>query len=331
MSVEKILNAWKKKDFKPIYWLEGEEDYYIDLLIKYAEHQILSESEASFNLSIFYGKDADWTEVINACKRYPMFAERQVVLLKEAQQMTSLEKLDSYVESPLSSTIFIVGYKGKGDKRTKLYKLLGKNAEIFNSPKIREDKVHEWIANLVHSKGFTIDTKAVSLIEEHIGNDLSRIENEIEKISVNLKGKKVIDENDIEKFIGISKEYNIFELQAAIAKKDLAKAVKIITYFESNPKAVPIQLALPALYSFFSKVYAVYGLGNASESTLRPLFYNNPISLKQAQETMKNYGYSGVEKIILLLNHYNLKGIGVGDSGTSGASLMKEMAVKMIL
>ena len=332
MSAEKILGAWKKKDFKAVYWLEGEEDYYIDQLMNYAENHILPESEASFNLTVFYGKDADWAAVINACKRYPMFAERQVVLLKEAQQLSNIEKLESYIEHPLSSTIFVVGYKGKTlDKRTKLYKLLGKNAEVLNSAKIRDEKIQEWIADHVNTKGFTMGPKAVSLLAEHIGNDLSRISNEIDKLAINLDGRKNIDEDDIEKYIGISKEYNVFELQAAIARKDLAKAMQIINYFESNPKAGPIQMALPALYSHISKVYAVYGMNDQSDGALKPFFYFNPNSLKQAREMMKNYGYTGTEQLLLLLHQYNMKSLGVGDSGTESASLMKEMVVKMML
>ncbi len=332
MSAEKILSSWKKNSFKPVYWLEGEEEYYIDMVMNYAEHHILPESEAAFNLTVFYGKDAEWSAIINACRRYPMFAERQVVLLKEAQHMKEIDKLESYIESPLASTIFVIGYKGKGlDKRTRLYKTVTKNAELFNAAKIKEEKINEWIAEFVKSKGYSIKPKAVSLLEEHIGNDLNRIVNEIEKLSVNLKGKKEIDEDDIEKYIGISKEYNVFELQAAIAKKDLAKAIQIISYFESNPKASPIQMALPALYSHFSKVYAVYGMNDKSDNALKPFFYYNPNSLKQAHEMMKNYGYAGIEKLILLLHQYNLKGVGVSDSGTSSASLLKEMVVKMII
>ena len=332
MSAEKIISGWKKKDFKTLYWFDGEEDYYIDMLMNYAEHKLLSEAEAEFNLTVFYGRDADWAAVINACKRYPMFAERQVVLLKEAQHMKDIEKLESYVESPLASTIFVVGYKTKTlDKRTKLYKLLSKNAEMFTAAKIKEDKIHDWITELLKTKGFSMQPKAISLLEEHIGNDLSRIANEIDKLSLNLMDKKNIDEDDIEKYIGISKEYNVFELLAAISKKDMAKALKITNYFESNPKAVPIQMALPALYSHFSKVYAVYGMNDKSDTALKPFFYYNPNSLKQAHDMMKNYGYSGMEKLLLLLHQYNLKGVGVGDTGTSGASLMKEMVVKMMV
>ncbi|HMJ48608.1 MAG TPA: DNA polymerase III subunit delta [Ferruginibacter sp.] len=332
MSAEKILGSWKKKEFKPVYWLEGEEEYYIDQVMNYAEHDIIPESEAAFNLTIFYGKDAAWASVLNACQRYPMFAEKQVVLLKEAQQMKEIEKLESYISAPLASTIFVVAYKGKTlDKRTKLYKLLQSNAEVYNAIKIKDAKVQEWIAELCKSKGYTIQSKAIALLEEHIGNDLTRIANEVDKLSVNLKGKKVIDEDDIECYIGISKEYNVFELQAAIAKKDLAKAIKILNYFESNPKAAPIQMALPALYAHFSKVYAAFGMNDKSDAALKPLFYFNPVSLTQGKEVMKNYGYEGVEKLLLLLHHYNLKSVGVGDRGTAGASLMKEMVVKMMM
>ncbi len=331
MSAEKIIGEWKKKKFKPLYWLEGEEDYYIDMIVDYAEHHILDEAEAGFNLTVFYGRDAEWTAVVNACRRYPMFAERQVVLLKEAQHMKEIEKLESYVESPLSSTIFVVGYKTKTlDKRTKLSKLLKQHAEVFVSDKLKDFKINEWIREMVMSKGYTISSKAVVLLEEHIGNDLSRMANEIDKLSVNLKGRTEITDDDIEKFIGISKEYNVFELQAAIAKKDLAKAITIIKYFEGNPKAAPIQLVLPALYSNFSKVYTVFGMADKSEAALKPHFYFNATAVKNALDTIRNYGYEGIERILLLLHHYNLKSIGVGDTGTSDASLLREMVVKMI-
>jgi DNA polymerase-3 subunit delta len=331
MSAEKIIGDWQKKIFKPIYWLEGEEDYYIDLVMEFAEHKILNESEAGFNLTVFYGKDADWVAVVNACRRYPMFAERQVVLLKEAQQMKDLEKLEGYIEKPLSSTIFVASHKGKTfDKRKTFYKHLKSSAEIFNSEKVKEYKLQEWIAVFIKSQGYTINAKAINLLDEHIGNDLSRIANEVEKLSVNLKGKKEITEDDIEKYIGISKEYNVFELQDAIAKKNLAKAITIIQYFEGNPKAGPIQMVLPALYSTFSRIYSVFGMPDKTEAGLKPHFFFNAVAVRNALDTIKNYKYEGIERILLLLHHYNLKGIGLGSSGTSDASLMKEMVVKMM-
>jgi DNA polymerase-3 subunit delta len=331
MSAEKIIGDWKKKLFKPVYWLEGEEDYYIDLLMNYAEHKILPESEAGFNRSVFYGKDANWSDVVNACMRYPMFAEKQVVLLKEAQQMKDLEKLENYIKNPLASTIFIISHKEKTiNKTTKLGKFIKKECELFTSEKIRDYKLVEWVADYLKSQNFTMSSKAIQLLTEHLGSDLSRIVNELEKLTLNLGDRKNITEDDIEKFVGISKEYNAFELQAAMSKKDLVKAIQIIQYFESNPKAAPIQLVLPALYGFFSKLYIIFGMADKSEAALRPLFYNNPYAVKEAMATAKMYGYEGVERSLLLLHEYNLKSVGVNSTGTSDASLLKEMVVKMM-
>src|SRR5436190_19040215 len=186
MSAEKILGDWKKKLFKPVYWLEGEENYYIDLVMNYAEHKLLPESEAGFNLSVFYGKDASWNDVVNACMRYPMFAERQVVLLKEAQQMRDIDKLDPYIEHPLSSTVFVVSYKEKTlDKRTKLYKTIKKDGEVFTSEKVKEYKMVDWVTDYMQQQGVVMGQKAIILLVDFVGNDLGRLTNEIEKITVN--------------------------------------------------------------------------------------------------------------------------------------------------
>lgn len=331
MSAEKIIKDWKNKLYKPIYWLEGEEDYYIDVVMNYAEHKILNESEAGFNLTIFYGKDAAWADVVNACRRYPMFAEKQVVLLKEAQQMRDIDKLEPYIESPLVSTIFVVSYKEKKlDGRSRMAKLLKEKHELLTTKKMYESDLPGWTNDLVKSKGLTIDQKALVLLVEHIGNDLNRINNEIEKISVNLGEKKQITEDDIEKYVGVSKEYNVFELQNAIGKKDLPKAVKIIQYFEGNPKAGPIQMILPTLYSFFSKVYMLNGVGTYDEKAAAAATGINPYFMKDYMNAARIYSYEGVEKALLLLEEYNLKSVGVNDVGTDDASLMKEMVVRLM-
>lgn len=332
MSAEKILGEWKKKTFKPVYWLEGDEEYFIDQVVHYAEHKILSEAEAGFNLTVFYGRDTNWADVINACRRYPMFSERQVVLLKEAQHMKEIDKLEAYVDKPLSSTIFVVAYKEKKvDGRSKLAKLLKEKAVMLTTKKMYDNQLPEWTNELVQSKGYSISQKALALLVDHIGNDLNRINNEVEKLLVNLGTRKSISEDDIENYVGVSKEYNIFELQDAFARKDLAKAMRIIQYFESNPKAAPIQLVLPTVYNFFSKVYHVTGMSDQSENALRGLFYNNPFAVKQALETMRKYGFDGLEKTVLLLHEYNLKSLGVNDAGTEDASLLKELAAKIMM
>lgn len=331
MSVEKILADWKKSKFKPVYWLEGEEEYYIDKLVQYAEHQILSDAEAGFNLTIFYGKDADWTAVINACRRYPMFAERQVVLLKEAQQMRDIDKLEAYIEKPLASTVFVVSYKEKKvDGRSKLAKLLKEKAELFTTKKMYENQLPDWTSELVRSKGYTISQKALLLLVDHIGNDLSRIDNEVDKLLVNLAGRNNITEDDIEKYVGVSKEYNVFELQDAFAKKDKVKAIRIIQYFESNPKAAPIQLILPSLYNFFSKAYMVFGQSASDEKSVAAAIGVNPYFVKDYLAAARNYSYAGIEQGLLLLHSYNLKSVGVGSAGTEDGALLKELAVKIM-
>lgn len=332
MSVDKILNEWKRHQFKPVYWLEGEEEYYINKLMEYAEHRILPESERGFNLTVFYGKDADWPTVMNTCCRYPMFGERQIVLLKEAQQMRDIDKLEPYIQKPLSSTVFIVAYKEKKiDGRSKLAKLLKDKAVLLTTKKMYDNQLPEWANDLVKSKGYTISPKALALLVDHVGNDLSRIDNEIEKMLVNLSARNHITEDDIERYVGISKEYNVFELQDALARKDISKALRIIQYFESNPKAAPIQLILPALYNFFSKTYMIFGQSGADEKTIASSLGVSPFFVKDYMLTAKNYTYTGVESALILLHQYNLKSIGINNIATEDASLLKEMLIKMIL
>ena len=331
MSAEKIIADWKKGNFKPIYWLEGDEPFFIDQVVHYAEHKILSESEASFNLSIFYGKDADWSSVVNACMRYPMFANKQVVILKEAQQMRDIEKLESYIDNPLASTIFVVSFKEKKvDGRSKLAKTLKSKGEMLTTKKMYDSQLPEWVNQMVASHKLTIAPKALHLLVDHIGNDLSRLQNEVEKLAVNLAGRKNITEDDIEKYIGVSKDFNVFELQDALGKRDLAKTIRIIHYFEANPKAAPIQMILPALYNYFSKVFMLYSLPNITEQSAAAALGVNPFFVKEYIATARRYDYEGIEKVLLLLHQYNLRSIGVHDAGTSDAGLLKELAVKMI-
>ncbi len=331
MSVDKIINEWKKKSFKPVYWLEGEEEFFIDKVIDYAEKNILSESEASFNLSVFYGKDANWADIINACKRYPMFAERQVVLLKEAQQMRDVEKLESYIDNPLASTILVVSYKDKKlDARKKFAKLVKEKGVLVTTKKMYEKELPQWTQDLLQSKGLTITPKGMALLVDHIGNDLTRIENEIDKLSVNLGSRTSISEDDIEKYIGVSKDFNVFELQSALASKDLSRCIRIIQYFEANPKAAPIQMILPSLYNFFSKVFMVYGAGSNDERAIATAIGVNPFFVKDYLQAARLYTYPGVEKALLLLHTYNLKSVGVGSANTEDSSLLKEMAVKIM-
>lgn len=331
MTLEKILTDLKKSNYKPVYWLEGEEEFFIDQVIEYAEHNILSESEAAFNLTIFYGRDVSWPDLINACRKYPMFSDLQVVILKEAQAMKEIEKLENYIEKPLHSTLLFVAYKGKKlDGRTKLAKLLKDKAVLLSTKKLYDNELPEWAGNMIKSKGYSITNKALFLLIDHIGNDLSRLNNEVDKLILNLRDRKNITEDDVETFVGISKEFNVFELQQAIAGKDLYKAIRIIQYFEANPKAAPIQLIFPSLYNFFSKVQMIYAVPSRDEKAVAAAIGVHSYFVRDYLQTAMKYSSQEIEKVLLLLHHYNLKGIGINDIGSTDAMLLKEMAVKMI-
>ncbi|MBX2931073.1 MAG: DNA polymerase III subunit delta [Chitinophagaceae bacterium] len=330
MAADKIIATWKKGNFLPIYWLEGDEPYFIDKVINYAEHHILKEEEAAFNLSIFYGRDANWADIVNACKRYPMFAEKQVVLLKEAQHLKDIAKLESYINTPLTSTIFVVGYKGKIDGRTKFAQTIKAKGEVLSTKKMNDNDLSFWANNIVTQLGLTITQKALMLLIEHIGNDLSRIENELEKLSVNLKTSKNITEDAIEQFIGISKKYNSFELQKALGRKDFTKAMQIIDYFEKNKDDEPIQRVLATLYSFFSKVYSTFSIGTTDKKTIATTLGIPAFFVDEYIQASHNYGYQGVEKNLLLLYECNLKSVGINNASSDSAALMKELIVKMM-
>ncbi|WP_440133640.1 DNA polymerase III subunit delta, partial [Chitinophaga sancti] len=323
MDYQDIIKDWKQKKFKSLYWLEGEEDFFIDQVTNYAERHLLEESEKGFNLTILYGKETSWSAVINACRRYPMFAERQVVVLKEAQAMKDILKLEAYIDKPLDSTIFVVAHKqGKIDGRSKMAKLIKDRGVLLSTKKMYDNQLAAWVDAYVNSLGRAIAQKAGILLVDHIGNDLSRMANEIEKLLVNLPPDKKIDENDIEKYVGISKEYNVFELQNAIGQKDMGKVMRIIQYFAANPKAGPIQMVLPALYNFFSKMSQIFGV-KGGEKEIAAALGVHPFFVKDYMAAARQYGMEGTEKAILLLHTYNLRSIGINDSGVEDGELMK--------
>lgn len=331
MTVESVLSDLVKKKYKPVYWLEGDEDFFIDKIIDFATTQILSESEVAFNLTIFYGKDTEWTTLFNACRKYPMFSDKQVVIVKEAQEMRGLEKMEAYVEKPLDSTLLFIAYKGKKvDGRTRLAKLLKDKAVFLSTKKLYDSQLPEWTAELINQKGLRANGKALQLLIDHIGNDLNRLNNEIDKLALNLGKNKTITEEAIEKYIGISKDFNVFELQQAIAHGDFYKAMRIVQYFEANPKAAPLQLIFPSLYSFFSKALVVFTVPSRDERGIASTLGVSPHFARDYAHAAQRYGEAGIEKAILLLHRYNLKSLGINDAGTEDMSLLKEMLAKLM-
>jgi DNA polymerase-3 subunit delta len=224
-----------------------------------------------------------------------------------------------------------VSYKEKKlDARKKFAKTIKEKGVLLTTKKMYDSQLPEWTQELVQAKKLTISPKGLTLLVDHIGNDLTRIENEIDKLSINLGKRTHITEDDIEKYIGVSKDFNVFELQSALAAKDLARAIRIIQYFEANPKAAPLQLVLPSLYGFFSKVFMVFGAGSSDEKTVAASIGVNPYFMKDYMLAARLYTYPGVEKVLLLLHQYNLRSVGVGNAAAGDGSLMKEMVVKII-
>jgi len=331
MELEQIISDWEKGNFRPVYWLEGEESYYIDKLTEFAEKKILLEEQIAFNLIVFYGKDARVEDVLNSCKRYPVASDKQVVIIKEAQQMRDIEKIESYLDAPLASTLLLVVYKEKTfDKRKAFGKSLQKKVAVFTTKKLYDNELPQWVSSMVHQKGFEINPKALQILIDHVGNDLQRMENEVVKVSLNLKGRIKISEDDIEDFVGVSKEFNVFELQKAIISRDMAKSLRIINYFGSNPKAGPIQLVLPTLYSFFSKLHIAHSSSVKDERSIASLLGINAFFVKDYILAMQRYNPLEIEKILLILHHYNLKSVGIDRPNVDDAGLMNEMVAKII-
>ena len=337
MTAEDILKDLKNRKFKPLYLLHGEEPYYIDLVGNYVEHQLLSDADKGFNQTVLYGKDTEIMTMLGAAKRYPMMADYQVVLVKEAQDMKwgkddddkkSINPLLNYLENPLPSTILVFCYKyGKFDKRKKTYKAIEKNGLIFESTSLYDNKIPGWIESFTTDKGYRISQQATYMLSEYLGNDLSKIANELEKLMLNVSAGQEITLELVQNNIGISKEYNVFELQTALGKKDVFKVNQIVNYFEANPKANPIVLVLGNLNNFFSKVLAFHYIKDRS-NIARELGVS-PYFVKDYEQAARSYDYGKTMRIISYLREYDLKSKGV-DSNAEDGALLKELMFKIL-
>jgi len=339
MTADDILKDLKNRKFKPLYLLHGDEPYYIDLVSNYVEHKLLSDAEKGFNQTVLYGKDTDVMTVLSAAKRYPMMADYQVVLVKEAQDMKwgrddddkkSINPLLNYLENPLPSTILVFCYKyGKFDKRKKTYKAIEKHGLVFESGTLYDNKIPGWIEGFISGKGYRISQQATMMLSEYLGNDLSKIANELEKLMLNITAGQEITLELVQNNIGISKEYNVFELQTALGKKDVFKVNQIVNYFEANPKANPIVLVLGNLNNFFSKVLAFHYIKDRSQQNLARELGVNPFFVKDYEQAARSYDYGKTMRIISYLREYDLKSKGVESNAEDGA-LMKELMFKIL-
>ncbi len=328
-EVVKIVNDIKAGNIKPIYFLMGEEPYYIDRLSDYIEQNVLTEDEKGFNQSVFYGRDVKIEDIVAAAKRYPMMAERQVIIVKEAQDLVkTIDQLESYAENPMSSTVLVICYKYKTlDKRKKLCKLLEKNGLLYESKKLYENQVGEWIKRVLQGKNFTIEPKAAAMLVEFLGTDLSKINNELEKLQIILPKGTTISAKHIEENIGFSKDFNVFELRKAIGDRNQLKAYQIAQYFADNPREHPMVMTTGLVFAFFVSLLQYHGLKDRNPKNVAAVLKVNPYFLKDYDIALKNYPMKKVSAIVAKLRDIDVKSKGVGANALSDHDLLKEMLV----
>ena len=331
MDHKLLLKEIRNKKFEKIYFLHGEEPYFIDVLTKAIQDNVLEESERDFNQSILYGKDAEVLSLISELKSYPMMAERRLVILKEAQYFKAIEQLESYLENPANSTIFVICYKYKTfDARKKTLKNALKNGVVFKSEKVKEYQLAEWIQQYIKTTGYELTSKACMLLIESLGNDLGRIVKELEKLAVLIEKGTIINENHIEENIGISKDYNVFELTNAVANKDNLKALKIVDYFEHNPKAADLVFVISNLFKFFSQIMRIHFLPNKSREAVAQALGVHPFVAGELTNAKNKYDPRKIAANIALIHEYDLKSKGVGNTSTTQGELMREMVYQLI-
>ncbi len=333
MTYDQIIKDLKNKIYKPIYFLMGEETYYIDKITDYITANVLTDSEKDFNQSTLYGKETDVNTIISASRRFPMMANQQVIVVKEAQNIKNIEDLLIYVEKPLNSTILVINYKYKKlDKRKKIYKAIDKAGVLFEAKKKYDNEIPQWISSYLSSKKYKIEPSASMLLSEYLGVNLSKIANELDKLMITLPdGVDTINSDHIEKNIGISKDYNNFELHKALGEKNVLKSNRIINYFANNQKDNNITVTITSLYFYFSKVLAYYFIKNKSDNReVASVLQVNPYFVNDYKNAAKKYTPAQVVNIISLLREYDLKSKGVDSAGTPAGELLKELVFKIL-
>ena len=325
----KIVNDIKAGMIKPIYFLMGEEPYYIDRLSDYIEKNVLTEEEKGFNQTVLYGRDVTVEDIVSAAKRYPMMAERQVIIVKEAQDLVkTIDKFESYASDPVPTTVLVLCYKYKTlDKRKKVTKLFEKSGLVFESKKLYDNQVGQWITRVLQAKKYSIEPKASAMLVEFLGTNLEKINNELEKLQIILPVGSTISANHIEENIGFSKDFNIFELRKAIGEKNQLKSYKIAQYFSENPKDHPLVMTTGMLFSFFVQLLQYHGLKDKNPKNVAAVLKVNPFFLKDYDVALRNYPMKKVSKIVTLLREIDVKSKGVGANALPQHELLKEMLV----
>ncbi|MBW6490436.1 MAG: DNA polymerase III subunit delta [Lentimicrobium sp.] len=328
---KKIISDIRKRIFHSVYLLSGEEPYYINLISDVIENEVLDEAGKEFNLTVLYGRDVDVRAIVDYAKRYPMMASHHVVIVKEAQDVKNLEEIQPYVEKPLDSTILVLCYKYKKyDKRKTLAKTIEKRGIFFESSKIYEEKMPGWIKSQVESSGYSITPKAAIMIADFLGNDLSKIDNELGKLYISLKNGSEITEKLIETNIGISKDFNVFELQIALARRDVLKSNRIVNHFVANPKENPLVKVVIMLYLFFSKATLIKYMEGKPDNEVAAAAGVNLFFLNDYKTAARNYSFGKLIQIISIMREYDLKSKGLDSGSADEGELTREMIFKIL-
>lgn len=331
MTYEEIFTKLKKGDFAPVYLLMGDEPFFIDQIANYIEEHVMDEADRDFNQQVLYAndKDIDALQVIASAKEFPFGVPRRVVIVKEAKNLKKIEYLKSYAEKPSPSTILVICHK-YGKLKAAQYKPFEKNGILFISDKVKDNKLAGWVQQQVAHYNFKIDAHSAAIITEHIGNDLSRIDNELKKLKVFLPPQSAITPEIIEKHIGISKEYNVFELQNALGERNITKSHKIMLALSQNMKENPLVMIIAVLYPFFNKMLCYHLSNDRSKETLSQIYGNiHPYIIQLNTSYANRYSLTEIKRIISLLREFDMKTKGV-DSTTNDEELFKELIYKII-
>lgn len=332
MSADEILKDLKAGKISPFYLLHGEEPYYIDKVADYMEDHLLNEMEKAFNQVVVYGKDANVTSIIDEARQYPMMSTKRVIILKEAQQMKNIADLLPYAEHPVSTTILVICFKyGKLDKRTKFYKALEDKGVVFESKKIYDNQVANWVKEYLKAENYTCDNGVCDLIAEYLGADLSKISNELNKLILNVPKGKSIKTDDVRELIGISKEFDVFELQKMLGERNFAKASQIINYLADNQGPNPSVVIITNLFGYFNKVLIANQHGAKSDQELSKLTGINPFFLKEYRQAAKNYSKQQLAVIFEALKNADKASKGIGNRRNDVTSIYKDFLISCMM
>jgi len=332
MDFSAILSDLENKHYQPVYFLEGEETYFIDRISEQITSHVLTEAEKGFNQTILYGKDTDVDTIITAAKRFPMMAAQQVVVVREAQNIKNIEDLAPYVEHPQPSTLLVINYKYKNlDKRKRLFKALQKNGVYFEAKPIYESKIPGWLTKYLQAKGYGIEPRAAQLIADHVGNDLKRIVSELEKVIISLPPGMSITPVEVEHNIGISKDYNTFELQSAIGRRDILKANRIVNYFADNQKMHPFPVIIGVLHSYFRKILAYHFMENkTNRNAVAGVIGVSPYFINEYIDAARNYNIRRSVNAVSLLREYDMRSKGARGGSADNGELLRELIYKIL-